>query len=105
MPILSTYYGDANLDGKVNAQDFDLLAANYGNFSKVWSQGDFNYDGLVNVADFNALAANFNATPLSSPAFGTLVPSGDDCIVGRSGHSATTPAALIGLSPGPLLQP
>ena len=69
------YLGDANLDGKVNAQDFDLLAANYGKSGgTAWTQGDFNYDGVTNVIDFNMLASNFNATPLNAPALGTLVP-------------------------------
>ena len=39
--------GDANLDGKVNALDFNALATNFGKTpgSDVWTQGDFNYDG------------------------------------------------------------
>ena len=68
--------GDANLDGKVNAQDFDLLARDYGDISgnALWTEGDFNDDGIVNGRDFNALAANFNAAPVSTPALGSLVP-------------------------------
>jgi hypothetical protein len=54
-----TRYGDANLDGGVNLQDFNRLASNFGGIDKVWSQGDFNYDGVVNLSDFNLLAANF----------------------------------------------
>ena len=77
-----TVFGDANLDGKVNAQDFDALAANYGATSgKFWYQGDFNYDGVVNVVDFNILAENYNqaapiptAAPVLAPVLGTLVP-------------------------------
>jgi hypothetical protein len=57
-----TRYGDANLDGNVNLNDFNRLAANFGQNNRVWSQGDFNYDGLVNLQDFNALAANFGLT-------------------------------------------
>ena len=65
--------GDSNLDGKVNASDFDAIARNYGSTGKAWTDGDFNYDGTVNVVDFNALAANYNQT-LSAPVLGTLVP-------------------------------
>jgi hypothetical protein len=54
-----TRYGDANLDGGVNLQDFNRLASNFGGIDKVWSQGDFNYDGRVNLGDFNLLASNF----------------------------------------------
>ena len=70
------YLGDANLDGKVNAQDFDLLAANYGKSGgTAWTQGDFNYDGVTNVIDFNMLASNFNATPLNAPAWARSCPN------------------------------
>ncbi len=70
-----TYAGDANLDGKVNALDFNALATNFGQNagSDVWTQGDFNYDGVVNTQDFTALASNFNQV-LASPSLGTLVP-------------------------------
>jgi hypothetical protein len=54
-----TRFGDANLNGAVNLQDFNRLAANFGASNAVWSQGDFNYDGNVNLQDFNLLAANF----------------------------------------------
>jgi autotransporter-associated beta strand protein len=55
-----TLLGDCNLDGLVNASDFNILAANFNQSVTGWDQGDFNYDGLVNAADFNALASNFN---------------------------------------------
>jgi hypothetical protein len=51
--------GDANLDGAVNLDDFNALAANFGQGDRTWQQGDFTYDGVVNLDDFNALAANF----------------------------------------------
>jgi hypothetical protein len=56
-----TRYGDANLSGNVNSDDFNLLATNFGLSGKRWSQGNFNFDpaGLVNSDDFNLLATNF----------------------------------------------
>ena len=67
-----TWSGDANLDGVVNALDFNALASNFGGASnRFWYQGDFNYDGMTNTADFNALASNFNLA-LPSPALGCL---------------------------------
>jgi hypothetical protein len=77
-----TYSGDANLDGTVNALDFNALAGHFGMpATNVWSSGDFNYDGLVNTADFTALAANFGSTlPLAAPALGgALVPEPAVC--------------------------
>lgn len=75
-----TYYGDANLDGKVNTADFTALAAAFNSASGTWQTGDFNYDGVVNLLDFNAVAVNFGAAALPgsdlslSPSLGTLVP-------------------------------
>lgn len=60
--IAYTWFGDANLDGTVNALDFNALASNFGKSGKVWDQGDFNYDGTVNSSDFDALSANFGQT-------------------------------------------
>jgi hypothetical protein len=71
-----TYYGDANLDGTVNALDFNALANNFGK-SGVWSSGDFNYDGAIDSNDFAALAANYGRSlPSSAPAamLGSVVP-------------------------------
>ena len=79
--IAFTRYGDANLDGVVNLQDFNRLAANFGATGAVWSRGDFNYDGAVNLQDFNRLAANFGlsaagaeVTPGDWAALATAVP-------------------------------
>ncbi len=51
--------GDANRDGQVNLADFNVLASNFGQSNRTFSQGDFNYDGQVNLADFNLLASRF----------------------------------------------
>jgi hypothetical protein len=77
-----TRYGDANLDGQVNLQDFNRLASNFGaTGSSVWTQGDFTYDGNVNLQDFNRLASNFGlsaagpqVTPEDWSALASAVP-------------------------------
>ena len=75
-----TYFGDANVDGKVDTSDFMALAQHFGMTSAIWSQGDFNYDGVVNALDFNYIATNFGAAPipappaLGTPVLGSLVP-------------------------------
>jgi hypothetical protein len=52
--------GDANIDGRVNLDDFNILASHFGTASgAVWEDADFNYDGRVNLDDFNLLAGNF----------------------------------------------
>jgi len=65
--IRYTYSGDANLDGKVNALDFNALASNFGSSGKTWSQGDYNYDGMINTLDFNVMASNFGLLLPSQP--------------------------------------
>src|SRR5439155_12096378 len=49
--IFGTQYGDANLDRRINALDFNTLAAHYGQAGG-WSGGDFNGDGAINALDF-----------------------------------------------------
>ena len=51
--------GDANRDRRVNLDDFNILATNFGQSSRTFSQGDFTYDGVVNLDDFNVLASRF----------------------------------------------
>jgi autotransporter-associated beta strand protein len=73
LTIRYVYRGDSNLDGTVNALDFNALASNFGSASgRFWINGDINYDGAVNSLDFDALATNFNRS-LPSP-LGTFVP-------------------------------
>jgi fibronectin-binding autotransporter adhesin len=71
--IRAVFGGDANLDGQVNTDDFNVLAGHFNETGDFWQSGDFNYDGKVNALDFNSLASNFGKT-LSSPALGALVP-------------------------------
>ncbi len=57
-----TRFGDADLNGVVNLDDFNRLAGNFGQTNRFWHQGDFTYNGIVNLDDFNRLAANFGLT-------------------------------------------
>jgi arabinogalactan endo-1,4-beta-galactosidase len=70
--IKFTLYGDANLDGVVNGDDFTILASNLGQQVSGWDQGDFNYDGVVSGDDFTLLVANLgqqaNGAALTLPA-------------------------------------
>jgi hypothetical protein len=62
LEVKFTLLGDANLDGKVNATDFGIVAAEFGKTVSGWDMGDFNYDGSVNGTDFGDLSANFGKT-------------------------------------------
>ena len=55
-----TYFGDANLDGKVDGTDYSVIDAHNGSTLANWSQGDFNYDGSVNGSDYSLIDNAFN---------------------------------------------
>ena len=86
-----TRFGDANLDGQVNLQDFNRLASNFGASGAFWHQGDFNYDGNVNLQDFNRLASNFG----QSVAPGIELSPGDWAIL--AGAIPEPAAGLLGI--------
>jgi autotransporter-associated beta strand protein len=55
-----TYYGDANLDGKVDGSDYALVDNGFLNHLTGWNNGDFNYDGVVNGSDYTLMDNAFN---------------------------------------------
>jgi hypothetical protein len=63
--------GDATRDAVVNLDDFNVVASNFGQSTRRFTQGDFNYDGVVNLTDFNTLAQNFGQSlPAKAPVRG-----------------------------------
>jgi hypothetical protein len=73
--IKYTWYGDANLDGKVDAADYTRLDAAYLNNRNSsnpqltgWYNGDFNYDGQVNGSDYTLIDNAFNTQGASISA-------------------------------------
>ena len=74
---LGTEYGDATVDGKVDAADLSLLAASWMQCGHGWAEADFTGDLCVNAADLSELASNwkfdaqwFVGSPVPEP--GTL---------------------------------
>ena len=57
-----TLYGDANLDGSVNGEDFTILVGSLGKSAPAWDEADFNYDGVVSGEDFTLLINNLGKT-------------------------------------------
>ncbi|MEL7240508.1 MAG: hypothetical protein AAGK78_16750, partial [Planctomycetota bacterium] len=53
--------GDANLDRRVDLQDFLVLRAHFGS-GTLFTEGNFNYDGRVDLADFLVLRGTFNVS-------------------------------------------
>jgi hypothetical protein len=98
--IMYTLLGDANLDGKVNGTDFNLLAANFNQaVTNGWDEGDFNYDGKVNGNDFVLLADNFNQFASQSAVSAADLAALDNFAIanGISLTSVPEPASLLSL--------
>jgi hypothetical protein len=75
--VMYTYGGDANLDGKINIDDYVRIDQGVAGGLTGWSNGDFNYDGKINVDDYSqfidaniANQGSFFATaePMLSPS-------------------------------------
>jgi fibronectin-binding autotransporter adhesin len=56
-----TYYGDANLDGKVDGSDYSLIDNGYLQQLTGWYNGDFNYDGVIDGSDYTLIDNAFNS--------------------------------------------
>ena len=69
--FLGTFFGDANLDLSVGAEDLNRIGVNWlSKGCRGWRDGDFNGDGIVNAADLNALGVNWlraNAAAARAP--------------------------------------
>jgi hypothetical protein len=65
--ILHCAYGDANLDGKVDFTDFQVLLDHWQNSGAGWATGDFTGNGKVDFADFQKLLDNWNPAGAQSP--------------------------------------
>src|SRR5439155_16367704 len=46
--VMYTYGGDANLDGKINVDDYGRIDFNIPLGTSGWFNGDFSYDGKIN---------------------------------------------------------
>jgi hypothetical protein len=95
--IKFTYFGDANLDGKVDGSDYSRIDYGYLNNLTGWSNGDFNYDGVIDGSDytlidnaFNTQGAQLNASIADPAAVATAQ------IAGSSSVPEPTTAALLG---------
>lgn len=66
--------GDANLDGRVNTVDFNVLAGNFGQSGMDWFTGDFDNDGTVDSDDFAILAGSYGKGATAAPTLGAVVP-------------------------------
>jgi len=92
-----TYWGDANLDGVVDANDYDIIDRNFlfppapGNTG--WWTGDFTYDGAIDANDYDRIDRAFlfqgapltggGAVPTPEPATLALLALGGAALMAR----------------------
>jgi len=91
-----TYYGDDNLDGRVDGTDYSVIDAHNGSTAANWSQGDFNYDGKVDGSDYTLIDNAFNeqSAALSASVAGSVATSTAQ-IAGRSASTVPEPGAAL----------
>jgi hypothetical protein len=67
-----TYAGDANLDGKINIDDYGRIDGNVASSGSVfgWDKGDFNHDGKINIDDYGIIDGNINRQGAVFPTAG-----------------------------------
>ena len=78
--VRDTYYGDADLNGTVNAVDYARVDAGFVNHLTGWQNGDFNYDGVVDGSDYTLMDNAFNqqqAGTIAAPASLVATPAAD----------------------------
>jgi hypothetical protein len=58
-----TYGGDANLDGRINIDDYGRIDSQVGLSGSAfgWYNGDFNYDGKINIDDYGIIDSGVGA--------------------------------------------
>ena len=90
-----TYFGDANLDGKVDGADYGRIDAGYNSQSTAtrltgWYNGDFNYDGKVDGSDYTLIDNAFNT---QGPQITSSVADGGSVLAAATSEIAPVTAA------------
>jgi autotransporter-associated beta strand protein len=98
--IKFTYYGDANLDGKVDGTDYSridnavLMNQTSPGSMTGWSNGDFNYDGVIDGSDYTLIDNSYN-TQGATLASAIAAPTAQ--IEGSAQTSAVPEPATLGI--------
>ena len=96
LPPLPYLHGDADLDGHVDALDFDIWDTNKFVSAAAWSRGDFNADGVVDGQDF--IEWNINKFQSSDGAAQIMLPQTlrEPQKIDATGHIQVNEANMLG---------
>jgi hypothetical protein len=98
--VRHTYYGDTNLDGKVDGTDYSRIDNGALLHLTGWYNGDFNYDGIINGTDYTLLD-NVDNTQGGQLVFSTSAVIADaDSSTLRAAAVATPTSQLDFTDPG-----
>ena len=78
--VRPTIFGDANLDGVVDGQDYAAIDAGFlsqGTATPLtgWENGDFNGDGVVDGSDYTLIDNAFNTQPMVAASTAEVAPA------------------------------
>ncbi len=93
--IKYTYFGDADLNGKVDGSDYTRIDNGFAHNLTGWFNGDFNYDGVIDGSDYSLIDNAFN-TQGTTLADGAFVASSDFTAASLSGLSSPIDAGSGG---------
>ncbi|MCY2953596.1 MAG: hypothetical protein NTU53_16695, partial [Planctomycetota bacterium] len=79
-----TWNGDANMDGKVNADDYFMIDSGFIAMKKGWYNGDFNYDGKVNADDYFLIDSGFIGQVGTLSEGSTVAVAGAEVVAARA---------------------
>jgi len=86
--MAGTVYGDCNLDGAVNLDDFQALKSNFASDFAGWAEGNYDGDSDVDMDDFVLLSKGFgytSATSVPEPTTALLLAAGAMILARRRG--------------------
>ncbi len=95
--VRTTVYGDANLDGTVDAADYLRVDVGYFNHLSGWANGDFNYDGVVDGSDYTLMDNAFDQAATTRAVAAAEVAAVPE--PATAGITLTAVVALLGRRP------
>ncbi len=101
--VMYTWGGDADLSGKIDADDYFRIDSHYNKSGTVfgYSSGDFNYDGVINGDDYYIIDSNYLASQANPISPGSAFdPSGGASISGVAAVPEPAGLSLLALTIG-----